>query len=110
MSTVYFINLWSIFMAYSDFSDDAPKSDPPNSWKSILTLLLMVVLGLVLLRFVAAFIVPILSLILLIFLFFRTVYYLFVNPENEDGRLAIDTNSFEKKIEHLFREDNQRTP
>lgn len=140
-------------MAYSDsdFPEDNIQPAPPSSWKSILTLILMVVLGLIFLRVLMAFIVPILSIILLIanrdlvhrvvrligrlyqqelykgllatiaaiflftpfliFLFFRTVYYLFTNPEKEEGRLSIDldSNRFEDRIERLFGEDNHHT-
>lgn len=138
-------------MADYDFSESTPQAAPPSPWKSILTLVLMVVLGIVLLRFLMAFIIPILSIVLLIanrdlvgriirligrlyqqelykgllatvaaiflftpflvFLFFRTVYYLFANPDKEEGRLTIDldSNRFEDKIERLFGEDNHRT-
>lgn len=140
-------------MAYSDsdFLEDSTQATPPSPWKSILTLILMVVLGLVFLRVLMALIIPILSIVLLIanrdlvyrivrligrlyeqelykgllatiaaiflvtpfliFLFFRTVYYLFANPEKEEGRLSIDldSNRFEDRIEHLFGEDNHHT-
>lgn len=47
----------------------------------------------------------------LAFLFFRTVYYVFVSPKEEDDRLEIDKNGipFEERIEDLFREDNKRS-
>lgn len=133
-----------------DFMEDE-QPNPPSPWKSILTLVLMVVLVIALLRFLMAFIVPLLSIVLLVanrdlvgrlfrmivrlyqqetykgllatiaavflftpflvFLFFRTVYYLFVNPDREEGRLSIDADghSLEDQIERLFREDNRRS-
>ncbi len=135
-----------------DYFNEGERTAP---WKSALSILLIVIMGIFLLRVVAALIVPIMVLILLfvnrdlvgklvqkiidlykeeafkgilagfgafilftpfmVFLFFRTIYNVFANPnkakvntgEKRGQRIEYDTEleSLESRVERLLRED-----
>ena len=138
-------------MTQSDYNYPEDPAGSPSPWKSLVTLILMAVLVVVLFRFLMAFIIPLLSLVLLVanrdlvgrlfrtivqlyqeemykgllatiaavvlftpflvFLFFRTIYYLFVNPSAADGRIVIhsEESTLDEQMKRVFREDNRRS-